>query len=284
MDALFELFLREKRYVKNVSEHTLEFYRYAYKALKGNLGPVALADLGKPHLINFVATMRERGLSANTSDAYIRGINPFLTWLFENGHTTQHLKIPRIKIEQRVMRSLTETQLRAIVSYKPQDDVERRVHSLVLLLLDTGLRIEEALTIERSKVDFDNLLISVIGKGNKERVVPFSYELRKVLYRELKKHKFELVFCNRYGGRLLYDNMRRDFNKLMTKLGIKTDSAFHSIRRTFATNYVKQGGNPLVLQRLLGHTTLAMTNKYVKLVTEDLSKEQHRTSILSRLR
>jgi site-specific recombinase XerD len=119
MDALFELFLREKRYVKNVSENTVEFYQYAYKAFKANLGSVPLDQLTKQHLTNLVANMRERGISVATTDAYVRGINPFLTWLFENGHIPAHLKVPRLKVEQRVMRSLTEPQLRAIITYKP---------------------------------------------------------------------------------------------------------------------------------------------------------------------
>jgi integrase/recombinase XerD len=153
------------------------------------------------------------------------------------------------------------------------------------MMMDTGVRINEALTLKRSNVDFDNLLMLVYGKGNKERVLPFSYELRKILYRHIRGHKFELVFANRDGGKLRYDNVRRDLNTLKAKLKIAdTGGAFHPFRRTFSTNFIRSKGNPLVLQRLLGHTTLQQTNQYVKLVTEDLSEEQQRTSILSRLR
>jgi site-specific recombinase XerD len=81
-----------------------------------------------------------------------------------------------------------------------------------------------------------------------------------------------------------YDNILRDFYILVKKLGIEPDGAFHAFRRTFATNFVRSGGSPLVLQRLLGHTSLQQTNTYVRLVTEDLQKEQHRTSLLNRLR
>jgi integrase/recombinase XerD len=151
-------------------------------------------------------------------------------------------------------------------------------------MIDTGLRINECLTLERSKIDFDNLLLSVIGKGNKERIVPFSYELRKVLFKYAALHRFELMFCTKNGCKVSYDNILRDFYLLFGKLEIKPDGAFHSFRRTFATNYVRNGGNPLVLQRLLGHTTLQQTNVYIKLITEDLQKEQHRTSLLNRLK
>jgi integrase/recombinase XerD len=84
---------------------------------------------------------------------------------------------------------------------------------------------------------------------------------------------------------LRYDNMRRDLNSVLENLGITDfDGSFHAFRRCFATNYIKENGNPLKLQRMLGHTTLTMTNKYVRLVSDDLSKEHQRTSILNRLR
>jgi len=76
----------------------------------------------------------------------------------------------------------------------------------------------------------------------------------------------------------------RDFYKLTKKLKIEPEGAFHAFRRTFATNYIRNGGNALVLQRLLGHTTLQQANAYVKLVTDDLQKEQDRTSLLNRIR
>jgi site-specific recombinase XerD len=115
-------------------------------------------------------------------------------------------------------------------------------------------------------------------------MVPFSYELRKVLFKYSASHSFRLMFCTKSGNKVSYDNILRDFYLLIKKLKIKPDGAFHSFRRTFATNYVRNGGNPIVLQRLLGHTTLQQTNVYIKLVTEDLQIEQHRTSLLNRLR
>lgn len=282
MDKEFELFIREKRFVQNASEHTLEFYRYSFQAFKKHC---PAGDLDKLKLVSLVASMRESGMSAACTDARIRGINPFLTWLFENNLTTEHLKIRRQKIQKRVIKTFTEAQVKSIINYKPKDQYERRLHTLMLLLFDTGIRINEALTLERRGVDLDNLLISVIGKGNKERIVPFSIELRKTLFKYLKTHNFELVFSCRHGGKLLYNNVRRDFNKLIAKLGITGfDGTFHAARRCFATNYIKENGNPLKLQRMLGHTTLKQTNEYVKMVTDDLRQEQGRTSLLNKYR
>lgn len=93
----------------------------------------------------------------------IRGINPFLTWLYENDLISENLKIKKPKLEQKVMKNFTDSQISAIINYKPKDKYELRLHNLLLLLLDTGVRINEALTITRNSIDFENLLITVLG-------------------------------------------------------------------------------------------------------------------------
>lgn len=279
----FELFVREKRYVQNVSEHTIEFYTRGKNMFVRH--GFDLTTISKVQLMECVTSMREGGMSASCADAHIRAINPFLTWLFQNELTETHFKVARIKYEKRAMKTFTDAQIGAIINYKPQEWFGKRLITLLLVLADTGIRINEALTLTRAGVDFDNLLIRVSGKGGKERIVPFSVELRKSLFKFLRSHNFDLVFPNRHGGKLRYDNMRRDFNKIIERLGIKGfDGCFHAFRRFFATNYIRQSGNTFMLQRLLGHSSQAMTSQYVKLITEDLSKEQNRTSILNRNR
>ena len=285
MEREFELFLREKKFVGNLSQHTIDFYTYSFRTLDRYSDIREVSDLSKVALTELVSKMREGGLSSPCTDARIRGINPFLTWLFENGYTGEHLKIKRVKFQKRVMKTFTDSQIKAILSHKPKTHYERRLQTLLMLLMDTGIRINEALTLKRSNVDFDNLLISVVGKGDKERMVPFSFELRKALFAFLRLHDFELVFSNRYGNRLTYNNVRREFSSLIQRLGIEGfDGSFHAFRRCFARNFVRNGGNLFYLQKLLGHTTLKMSREYVELETEDLQKEQHRTSLLNRLR
>lgn len=280
MESLFAEFIRERRYFRNLAEKTLQFYQDAFNAFD-KLS--AFDNLSKQSLQNTVIKLRERGTSVGCINAYLRGVNAFLNWLHQE-HGYDNLSLKLLKGDKRVFRALTESELRTIVRFKPQNASEKRLQTILLLMMDTGLRVTECLTLERSKVDFDNLLLTVIGKGNKERVVPFSYELRKVLFKFLSRTRHELCFPTCYGGKLSYSNLLRDFYLLVKKLGIEPDGAFHSLRRTFATNYVRNGGNPLVLQRLLGHTTLQQTNIYIKMVTEDLQKEQHRTSLLNRIR
>ncbi len=282
MSELFESFIRERRYLHNLAESTLTYYREVYHNFD-KAG--AFTDLSKKSLSEALIAFRTRGVTVGAINTYIRGINTFLRWLHENGHISENLSLKLLRAEKRLLRSLTDEELQTIIKFKPKSKSEKRLLTLLQLVMDSGIRINEALTLQRSRIDFDNLIFSIVGKGNKERVIPISYELRKILYKYLSTHKFELVFCNGHGGKLRYDNMRRDWKLLKTKLKLEnTGGAFHPFRRTFATNYIRNKGNPFVLQRLLGHSTLAQTNEYVKLVTEDLQAEQHRTSLLNRLK
>lgn len=279
MDNLFKQFIKERRYFRNLSGRTLRYYSETYHYFKQT---GAFDNLSKQSLQNALIVFRERGVTAGGINAYIRGVNAFLKWLHEE-HGYENLSIKALKGNKRVLRSLTDEELKIIVRYKPKTFTEKRLHTVLLLMTETGLRVNECLMLEKNKVDFENLLLTVSGKGNKERIVPFSYELRKVLFKYSSNHKFELLFSTNKGCKVRYDNFLRDFNNLVVKLKIKPDGAFHQYRRTFATNYIRSGGSPLVLQRLLGHSSLHQTTAYVKLVTEDLQKEQHRTSLLNRL-
>lgn len=280
MEELFEQFLQEKIYLKNVTNRTVGFYRQSFTALKKHGG-----QLSKEGLNQFIITMRQSGISPVTCNTYIRGVNSLLTWLYENNHTTERLRAKQLKEEKKVIKIFSDSQLRLLVSYKPKGVYESRLHTLVCLLIDTGIRIEEALTLERVKVNLEDLLITVHGKGNKERTIPISLECRKVLFKYMRDNQSSLVFCTRHGDRLSYFNILRDFKKQCAKLGITgVRASFHTLRHGFALNYVRSGGSLFHLQKALGHTTLQMTRRYTELQTDDLSLMHRKTSLLSRLR
>ena len=88
--------------------------------------------------------------------------------------------------------------MQSLLAVKPKRFDQWRLHALVCLLLDAGLRIEEALALRTRDVDFDNLLVTVFGKGRKERRVPFSFELRKVLFRYEKVRVKQCPRCDCY--------------------------------------------------------------------------------------
>jgi integrase/recombinase XerD len=172
------------------------------------------------------------------------------------------------------LKTLSNAQIGALLSYRPKTQGETRLLAILALLTDSGLRIEEALSLRRKDIDFENCLIDVVGKGGKFRRIPVSPECRKTLFRHIKSHNFDLVFCNRSGCKLKYDNVRRDFNKLCVKVGIDQSSfhgSMHAFRRYFATFAIRKNVNPLLVQRMMGHSSLQMLNRYCKTEVSDLS-------------
>jgi integrase/recombinase XerD len=154
--------------------------------------------------------------------------------------------------------------------WKPQTKSGHRIKLLIMTPADTGLRLSEALDLRWQDVDLDNCLMTVLRRGRKERRVPFSLELRKILYRQMASG---FVFQTRAGSKMSSRNCLRDVSLLCEQLHIKRPRRLlHAFRHSWASNAVRLGMNPFVLQRLLGHSTMAMTNKYVGLGTDDLQK------------
>lgn len=285
LNDLFELFLKEKQYVKNCSPLTIKAFRLTWLRWTRAMGNVTVDDLSKPFLTDFIIRVRQTGIKDTTCNMSIREMNSFLTWLHENDYTKDHLKMKQLKTEKIVREDFTDVEVQMFLNWKPKRFTHWRMYALICTLIDTGIRIDEALTLQRSRIDMDNMLLTVYGKGRKERIVPFSVELRKVLWKFLRMHQHELIFSNKDGGKLRYRNMARDLQVRAADLGIYGKKvSFHQFRYGYALNFIRQGGDPFHLQRLMGHSALSTTMGYVRLVTEDLQAAHLKTSRMNRLK
>jgi integrase/recombinase XerD len=193
-----------------------------------------------------------------------------------------------LKEPQNILPTLTEAQVKLLVTSKPRPKnfYERRLHLLALLLLDTGCRITEALTLRVRDVDMENMLITLDGKGRKQRIVPFSFALRKALHRfiaDFSRKPDSLLFATREGTPVRRMTALRSVKLLCEQLGFTPPSrTLHAFRHTFAVNYLRRGGSVFHLQKVLGHSTLEMTRRYANLVTTDLQAVHERVSLLSK--
>ncbi|HEY8559466.1 MAG TPA: tyrosine-type recombinase/integrase [Pyrinomonadaceae bacterium] len=276
LSKLFAEFIREKQYLNGVSPKTIKYFGYVFS----RWNPLIDQFPDKQNIKEFVITLSESGISYFTINSYIRGMNSFLTWLYENEHTPDHLKIKKIKEPKRGLKIYSESELKKILSFRPKTFADHRLYTMICLMIDTGVRIDECLTLRRKEIDLENLLIKVVGKGNKERIVPISLECRKHLFKFLRSHESDYAFPARHGCKVDYktclDQLKRTFAPL--KVG------FHKFRHTFASCYVRDGGNVFYLQRVLGHTDLQTTKIYVADQVEDLKLVHKKTSLLNRLK
>jgi site-specific recombinase XerD len=237
----------------------------------------------RPALKRAVMTLIESERQASTINDYIRALNAFLRWAFEERHLPELILLDYLKQERKLIQTLNEQQVRQLLSWKPRTFAEHRLSALICLLLDTGMRISEALSIRREDVDLDNLLVSLRGKGGKHRALPVSLEMRKVLFRWTQKHSFPPLFPTIHGTDLNLRNLLRDFKWLQKELGISgVRFSPHTLRHTFAVSYLRRGENAFYLKKLLGHSTLEMTDRYVQsLGIEDLKAVHERFWLLS---
>jgi len=280
----FSQFTRERQYLHNVSPATLEWYQNSFKWLRTE-------SPSQDELKDAVIRMREKGLKATGCNSAIRAINAYLHWSSAGSERKcsagcEHLRVPSLKEPQLVLPTFTAQQVTRLVDSKPKGLYQRRLHLLVLILLDTGCRITEALTLRVNEIDFDNLLITLDGKGSKQRLVPFSFELRKTLFRYVSDYsrKPDLrLLASRNETQLGRRVMLRDVKLLCKRLGFDPPQrTLHAFRHTFAINYIRRGGSVFHLQKVLGHSTLEMTRRYANLVTADLQAVHERVSLLSR--
>jgi len=236
--------------------------------------------------------MREKGLKETGCNSAIRAINAYLHWQSTGGDRKcgpgcQHLHIPQLKEPQIIPPTLTAEQITRLVNWKPKHKnfYQRRLHLLTLLLLDTGCRISEALTLHIRDVDLDNMLITLDGKGRKQRVVPFSFALRRALHRfmtDFGRKPDSLLFATRQDTPVGRMTTLRGVKLLCEQLGFDPPArTLHAFRHTFAVNYLRRGGSVFHLQKVLGHSSLEMTRRYANLVTADLQAVHQRLSLLA---
>lgn len=265
-------FIKERQYLNNVSPATVEWYKQSLRWL-GTESPTA------DDLKTFVMRMRESGLKPTACNNRIRAVNAYLKWA---GSPYRAL---RLKEPQYVLPTFTASQVKSLIGWKPKGFYNRRLHLLVLILLDTGCRISEALDLHVSDCDLDNLLMTLTGKGKKQRMVPFSFELRRHLFRytrEFCPSPHMLVLSTRKGCSLDRHVMARDVRKLCFSLGFDPPRrTLHAFRHTFAVNYLRKGGSVFHLQKVLGHSSLEMTRRYANLMTEDLQAIHQQVSLLA---
>jgi integrase/recombinase XerD len=267
----FEKFIQEKKYLQNVSPATVRWYTSALKWLP-------CEQPTQDELNSMVIRMREAGLKATGCNAAIRAINCYLRWVGSKGHL-KPLQEPEF-----IPPMFTVAQITSILRFRPRTFYEKRVHLLLLALLDTGARISEILSLKVSDLNFDDLLITLMGKGRKQRLVPMSAELRRALYRYTAgKSAHENILSTRDG---------RPFTRQMALRAVKAfcrrklnfeppTRTLHATRSTFAVNYIRRGGSLFHLQKILGHTSLEMCRRYANLLTEDLQAVHEKMSLLN---
>jgi len=231
----------------------------------------------------------EQGLSPQTVAGYVRTLRAFFSWAVKEGfldeHPMKHIKTPRVP--SLVMPFFTDEEVaRLLDAIKKPTPTGKRNYTMVLILLDTGVRVSELVNLQMGNLYLEQGYFKVLGKGSKERIVPLGRSSRRALVQYVQKYRaapalpgINRVFLTRSGYPLRPDYVYKIVSQACRDAAIKGKRLGpHTCRHTFARNFLLNGGDLLTLQRILGHSSLEVVKLYVNLDTKDLLTQQWKYS------
>ena len=231
-------------------------------------------------------------LSTATIHGHVRTLRAFFNWLTSEELTedniAKHLKPP--KVVKKVITTLSDEEIHSVLSVlKPINATTARNQTIFMILIDTGLRIGELVSLKMEDAHLNEGFLKVMGKGKKERIVPIGSSAQRAIQRYLFRYRpkstytgINNVFLSIHGKPLTENSMKLMFARLAQESGIYRLHA-HLCRHTFATRFLVNGGDVFTLQQILGHSTLEMVKHYVNLASSHLSVKHQRFSPLDHL-
>jgi integrase/recombinase XerC len=276
--TLIQDFLNYLRFQKRYSPHTsisyetdlTEFFQFLAKE---EMGELPLASVKAIYIRNWLASLKEAGRSAKTINRKISSLKSFFKFHLKKGviAASPMVTIVSPKISKRLPQYVEQQQMDTLFNHVEfPDNWEGSTHRLILLLLyNTGMRRAELAGLRESQIDMGNNSLKVLGKGNKERIIPISSSLVNQLqqYMAAKRTQFEtgntefLLLTGR--GTPLYDRyiykIVTQYLSMVTTIDKKSP---HVLRHTFATHLTGNGADLNAVKELLGHSSLAATQVY----------------------
>ena len=283
---MLKRYMRYLKLERNHSDNTIEAYRHDLLMLldflkEHDLQPTAvkLEDLQQ-----FAVTLHEKGVVAKSQARILCGVRAFYRFLLLDGYIdadpSELLESPKLPFHIPEYLTLEEVdQLEA--SFDMSKPESQRNRAIIEVLFSCGLRVSELVTLKLSDLYLEEKFVRVIGKGNKERLVPISdkaiHELELWFsdrcHLDIKKGEEDYVFLNRRGSHLTRVMILIMIKRQAEEAGIKKVISPHTLRHSFATALLKGGADLRVIQALLGHEDIGTTEIYTHIDSTMLREE-----------
>lgn len=274
MRAAIERFLVHLARERNASAHTVRAYgddvaQFA-EHLRAQLGREPRPE-DADHLAirGFLAALHAGGLRRASAARKLASLRTFFRYLCREGILERNPAVAILspRLERRIPGHLDEGETAALLDVPGSDDASLRARALLELLYATGIRCAELTGLDLPEVDLEARMVRVLGKGRKERVVPFGSRARAALLdylpaRARTSPRTEALFVNRRGGRLTDRSVRTILAGRVRQIALAKRISPHSLRHSFATHLLGRGADLRTIQELLGHASLATTQRY----------------------
>jgi len=273
---LIQPFLDYLKFEKRYSRHTVTSYQTDlvsfFDFVVTNFGEMELLRLTHSIVRSWLASLKDEGLSAKSINRKISTLKSFFKYQIKAGVIRQSpmAKVVAPKNEKRLPNFVADKDIQMLFTHVEFPDTWKGQTERLLLQLfyQTGMRLSEAIGLKETGVNFSNNTIKVLGKGNKERIIPLHPDLKQEFQTYLKQKRFDVISVSEYlfvdqkgkplSSRSVYASVRKYLDGVTT---IQKRSP-HVLRHTFATHLTNNGADLNAVKELLGHSSLAATQVY----------------------
>ena len=287
----FEDFLSSER---NYSKHTLKAYIADIKEfglvlkdmglISADNGEIDFAHMDETPIRTFISRLYGKNKRVSISRK-LASIRTFYEFLIRNGTIKSNSAklVPTPKGEKRLPTFLTVDEVVKLVETPGSENVyESRDRAILELLYSCGLRVSELVGINLNNLDLISMSVKVLGKGNKERMVPLGSKacaaIKTYISQRLDlKPEDDYLFVNSRGGRLSTRSIDRIIKKYAAISGIPKNISPHVLRHTFATHLLGGGADLRAIQEMLGHKSLSTTQRYTHISIEKIMEIYDKT-------
>lgn len=271
-------FLRD---IKKFSVNTIKAYQQDIAQFFKHMEKENLL-IDREGIRDYISKIFIQSRNKSTVARKIYALKSFYSFVLKNGGIEKNpfdgINTP--KIDRKIPEILTISEMNKFLDRLPKNNfIELRNKAIFELLYATGLRISELTNLKLTDIDFENRLLRVMGKGKKERIVPFNETARDALLRFNRESKLkfkitkEFVFVNNRGNKITDRSVERILQESFKQVMDSDKHVYpHLFRHSFATHLLQKGANLRVIQELLGHSNLSTTEKYTTLNFSDLLK------------
>ena len=260
-----------KNHFESVSKQTIKTIKNTYNSYVFKFNDYKIKDIKLIELQSFINILKDSGLSTGTLKQVKSLLNMVFTYALKNEYINKNmiefLDIGKHKkvLERKIF---SNEEIKILWDNAGQRDID-----IILILIYTGLRVNELLTLENTKINIECRYIRAGSKteAGKDRLIPISYKILPLITRYIKLNN-KYLFQTKAGNFLMYNNYRQNYKKIIKKIGLQ-EHTIHDTRHTFATLLSNADANKTAIKNIIGHSDYGITEKiYTHKDIEELKK------------